>query len=140
MFITPNLDEAAFLYIKGYLPTKYLRTSTNSATFYYQNKVKSLIEQFRQGKAVCNVIRFMYARRILKEILKSEPIEEARLTFHSFMGKGYWYIVNKTILHAVAGVDNVHLERYRDGNFFATKDEAHAKLKLDTPTYTHPSV
>lgn len=130
MVETTDINEAAYLYTLGIAPQSIRRTDHVKAIFYYRptKDVRGYLLHYRTGMAEGCLSHFMYTRNALKYMIASNPIE--KLSEAPVYGDGYWYIVNKTILHAVYGKDVTHYNRYKEGNFYKTKQEAQEALGI----------
>jgi len=130
MIETTDINEAAYLYTLGIAPKSIRRTDHAKAIFYYRptKEIREWLLHYRTGMAEGCLSHFMYTRNALKCMVGANPVE--KLSEAPATGEGYFYIVNKTILHALYGKDVVHYNRYKEGNFYKTKQEAQAALEI----------
>lgn len=128
MYKTKNLDVASYLYTKGMEP-KIKRFGVNNSLFTFADeKAESEAKKFLLGNVVTNISKYLFARVQLKRLCGYEEVVIPTQKTTK-IGQPYWYIVNKTIMHAVHGSGKVHNERLSDGNYYLEKKDAEAGLK-----------
>ncbi len=132
MIQTSDLNEAAFLYTLGTAPERIQRISQVQSIFFYKSnkEMRELLLHYRTGMAEGCLSHFMFTRGVLKSIVSASVIEKLDQN-QPAIGDTYFYIINKTILSAVYGNKELyHFQRWKDGNYYKTKQEAQSVLEL----------
>lgn len=132
MIQTTDINEVAYLYTLGIAPDGIKRISQVQSIFFFKKtkEIKEILFHYRTGMAEGSLSHFMFTRDVLKRMVSASVIEKLDED-QPATGEHYWYIVNKTVLGAHYGnKDITHYERWRDGNYYKTKQEALSALGI----------
>lgn len=138
---THNLDEAAYLMLRGFRCESHSKTKTSAEFIFKDAGIDSYIKDFWTRGSLIELHSWLAVRQALKNEIKAQlyvqemnHLTETRGTVKDFLedptayepktGEAYFYVLNGSVFHALYGNSPAHELRVRSGNCFKTRNAA----------------